>query len=92
MSDEEDKLLKTVEALQIEIDLLKEDVAFYKDDAASERARANDLEIQLENSNVPTAAGDQELQSLAQTIRTCQRNGHPDFGKHLDNLLKKLGA
>jgi len=33
-----------------------------------------------------------ELRALATTIRNCQRNGHPDAGKHIEALLTKLGA
>ena len=33
-----------------------------------------------------------ELRGLASTVRQCQRNGHPDLGKHLEALLTKLGA
>jgi len=37
-------------------------------------------------------AGDAELRALAVTVRTAQRSGHPDAGKHLDTLLTALGA
>jgi phage protein D len=37
-------------------------------------------------------AGDAELRALAVTVRTAQRSGHPDAGKHLDALLTALGA
>lgn len=40
----------------------------------------------------PAPAGDDELRSLAATIRNCHRNGHPDAQKHLDTLLRLLGA
>lgn len=36
--------------------------------------------------------GDAALRGLAQTYRTAVRNGHPDAVKHLDSLLKALGA
>ena len=37
-------------------------------------------------------AGDDELRALAATVRTAQRNGHPDAATHLDTLLNALGA
>lgn len=37
-------------------------------------------------------AGDAELRALAVTVRTAQRAGHPDVGKHMDALLTALGA
>lgn len=42
--------------------------------------------------NVPSPDHLGELMALAATIRQCQRNGHPDLGKHLEALLTKLGA
>lgn len=39
-----------------------------------------------------TPAGDAELRALAVTVRTAQRAGHPDAGKHMDALLTALGA
>jgi predicted nucleic acid-binding Zn-ribbon protein len=92
MSDREDELLETVASLQDEIEKLKEDVAFAQADAESERTRANDLEIQLEDNDTVAPAGSAELQDLARTIRQCQKNGHPDYGKHVDTLLRQLGA
>ncbi len=39
-----------------------------------------------------TATDNEVLRALAVTIRTAQRNGHPDAAKHLETLLKALGA
>ncbi|MHA2063507.1 MAG: hypothetical protein ACXABY_03905 [Candidatus Thorarchaeota archaeon] len=46
--------------------------------------------VELQASATP--AGDAELRALAATVRTAQRNGHPDAAKHLDALLRTLGA
>lgn len=46
----------------------------------------------LEASDVVAPAGDTELRALAGTIRAAQRSGHPDAAKHVDALLKALGA
>ena len=40
----------------------------------------------------PPPVGDDEVRALGATVRTCQRNGHPDFLKHLDALLSTLGV
>lgn len=56
------------------------------------RALADAL-VGAEDNTAPTPpAGDAELRALAVTVRTAQRNGHPDAVKHMDALLRALGA
>ena len=67
--------------LQEEIDQLQSE-ADSRDDAAIIAAQADPV----------APAGDAALRALAVTVRTAQRSGHPDAGKHLDALLTALGA
>lgn len=53
-------------------------------------ATAEGRVVELEAATAP--AGDAELRALALTVRTAQRNGHPDASKHLDALLSALSA
>lgn len=68
-----------VSILQDEVD----DLRFTLDEAA---ARIVELEAPV------APAGDAELRALAVTVRTAQRNGHPDAVKHINALLRALGA
>jgi peptidoglycan hydrolase CwlO-like protein len=55
-------------------------------------ARIDELEATSDEQEAPAPAGDSELRALATTIRTAQKNGHPDVPKHVEALLKALGA
>jgi hypothetical protein len=57
------------------------------------------LEAELESANAKIAglgsvapAGNAELRALAGTIRQAMTRGHPDAPKHVETLLKALGA
>jgi len=56
--------------------------------------RIDELEAQLDAAptEAPAPAGDADLRALASTVRTAQRNGHPDAAIHMDALLRALGA
>lgn len=79
-----------VAELQEEVDQLQEE-----SDATQEQLRvALDRVQELEAAPAVAAApaGDADLRALASTVRTAQRNGHPDAAKHLEALLSALGA
>ena len=68
-------------------------VLFLQGELEAAKADIAALEQQLEAAEGATAADLSDgLQALAATVRTAQRTGHPDFGKHLDTLLGLLGA
>ena len=69
---------------------LQDSVDSLEAELESANARVSLLETSLLVSAVPS--GDADLQALAGTIRTAQRTGHPDVVKHMDTLLKALGA
>ena len=76
----EEELQELVDALQYEVDTLRREL--------------DEVREQLENATkvVATPVGEASVRALASTVRQCQRNGHPDFGAHLENLLRSLGA
>lgn len=59
---------------------------------SEERVGALEAERDATPLSVVTPVGDADLRALAATVRTAQRSGHPDAGKHLDTLLTALGA
>ena len=72
-------------------------IAELQDEVDTLQARVAELEdAPVPPNGVPVEAvapaGDAELRALAVTVRTAQRSGHPDATKHLDALLKALGA
>ena len=69
---------------------LQEEVDRLETALATAEGRIFELEASPAEAAAP--AGDAELQALAVTIRTAQRNGHPDAAKHLETLLRGLGA
>lgn len=60
--------------------------------AALEAGAGRIRELEAAPKETAAPAGDAELRALAVTVRTAQRSGHPDATKHLDILLKALGA
>lgn len=81
-----------VRELRVMVDVLKNDLEAARETIA-ELERVNDnLVDQLDEVPAPAAAGDDQLRALAATIRNAQRNGHPDAAKHVDALLRLLGA
>ena len=51
-----------------------------------------ELQTQLSSTPDTVPAGDDELRGLAATYRAAVRNGHPDAAKHLESILRALGA
>ncbi len=76
-----DVAINMVNTLQDEVDRLQTALAVSE-------ARV----VELESAPVVLPAGDDELRALAATVRTAQRNGHPDATTHLNTLLNALGA
>lgn len=71
-----------VNGLQDRVDELEADLA---------EALGRVAELQAELDSAPPV-GDPAIRSLAVTYRTAVRNGHPDASKHLEALLRLLGA
>jgi phage-related tail protein len=83
------ELQDQVDALNSTLDDQNEEIALLRE----EKGNLTEQLVQLEGALQSTAAGgDDALRALATTVRTAQRNGHPDAGKHLDALLRALGA
>ncbi len=76
-----------VSTLQDEVDGLTAQL-----EVAELRATEAEAQLEAQPTEAPAPAGDDELRALANTVRTAQRNGHPDASKHLDALLSALGA
>lgn len=106
MSDEQDRiesLEAQVESLQDKVSELESDLDYMRDERNEAQDTAKERQDQLTLADEELSdlrqklralkpAGDDELRALAATIRTAQRTGHPDAPKHMETLLRKLGA
>ena len=79
----DDVAVDMVNALQDEVDRLQ---------AALAVSEGRVVELASAPAVAAAPAGDDELRALAATVRTAQRNGHPDAATHLNTLLNALGA
>ncbi|MEE8113316.1 MAG: hypothetical protein V3T23_03070 [Nitrososphaerales archaeon] len=70
---------------------LQEQVESLETQLGASTDQVAELQTQLA-SPAETPAGDDELRGLAATYRVAVRNGHPDAAKHLESILRALGA
>lgn len=82
-----------VTKLEDRVEDLTGEVGAVREQLETSQAQLSDAETEVEELRERVQpVGDTTLRSLAATIRAAQRNGHPDAPKHLENLLRQLGA
>lgn len=96
MSDESDLvngLQDRIGELELELAASSTQAEELQGELADALQRVEDLEREVEDLRARAQpVGDGALRGLATTYRTALRNGHPDAAKHLETLLRSLGA